>query len=974
MARRADSRSRGMDRLRTLLAAALVVLTSTSWASSSVDVRAWGTKERILIQYRVADHQVRPVRIAGEEFEEIMLVGEASSMDKGSPSLPTVCRSVIIPDDRKMSVRVASADYFEVSARVAPSKGSIPRYLNPNDVPYEFGPVYEQDAFYPEDLVALAEPYILRDYRGVVVKLHPFQFNPATGTLRVYTQVTAELFDTGPGELNVLQRNTEPRARSRAFHQLYSHQFLNYDSYSRYDPLDEDGELLIVAHDPWVPYVQPLMAHKSSIGMTTELVPVSAVGNDADSIKALIQDRFDDGDLAFVLLVGDAEDVASPDYVMYDEVGPSDPTYSLLAGNDTYPDIMVGRLSAETAEHVMTQVERIIEYEQLPATGVQWFWQGTGIASDEGPGDDGEMDFEHIENIRVLLLAHGYTHVDQFYDPGAAVADVRDALNNGRGIVNYCGHGGPGGWSTGSFSIWHVDALINDNMLPFIFSVACGTGSFQGQTCLGEAFLRATHGSEPTGGIGFFGGSLSQAWSEPMEAQDEFNDLLVEEAYVSYGTLCYAGCCSMMDEYAEGGGHMFMTWHVFGDPSVRVVGAPEPPSGLRVEPFNGLTSSGPIGGPFAPATLQYTLTNLEADPITFEASTSESWIDLSATGGSIPPGTEAYVAVTINGLAEGFGEGHFEAPVEFVNTTDHVGDTQRLVLLDVGVPVPVHSYSMETDPGWSMTGEWAFGQPAGLGGGSYGYPDPDSGATGVNVYGVNLNGDYSPAPGGPFYLTTPPLDCGSLSQVSLHFQRWLNTDFQPYTFATLEISDNGAAWDTVWQNGGAEIAECAWDEQAYDISAFADSCNSVYIRWGYQTDGPAYPYSGWNIDDVEIFGVYLPVGVPKSPEDISVETDGTGGLLLSWSPVTEDMTGSPITIDHYDVFRNTVPHYLIAQLLPVGTPSIPQFADQGVTGDPGVNYYYRITAVTADGTTSAASAPVGEFDFQSSVPGEAQHK
>jgi len=42
------------------------------------------------------------------------------------------------------------------------------------------------------------------------------------------------------------------------------------------------------------------------------------------------------------------------------------------------------------------------------------------------------------------------------------------------------------------------------------------------------------------------------------------------------------------------------------------------------------------------------------------------------------------------------------------------------------------------DPGWSRTGEWAFGQPLGQGGDQYGYPDPTSGATGPNVLGVNL--------------------------------------------------------------------------------------------------------------------------------------------------------------------------------------------------------------------------------------------
>src|SRR5690606_27498061 len=49
-----------------------------------------------------------------------------------------------------------------------------------------------------------------------------------------------------------------------------------------------------------------------------------------------------------------------------------------------------------------------------------------------------------------------------------------------------------------------------------------------------------------------------------------FNFLITNEAYVTYGALCYAGSCSMMDDYGSGGVSMFDTWHIFGDPSVRI--------------------------------------------------------------------------------------------------------------------------------------------------------------------------------------------------------------------------------------------------------------------------------------------------------------------------------------------------------------------------------------------------------------------
>ena len=59
---------------------------------------------------------------------------------------------------------------------------------------------------------------------------------------------------------------------------------------------------------------------------------------------------------------------------------------------------------------------------------------------------------------------------------------------------------------------------------------------------------------------------------------------------------------------------------------------------------------------------------------------------------------------------------------------------------------------MNTNPGWTMQGQWAWGQPTGGGGLSYGNPDPTAGYTGSDVCGVNLGGDYSTTVGGPYYL------------------------------------------------------------------------------------------------------------------------------------------------------------------------------------------------------------------------------
>jgi agmatine deiminase len=176
--------------------------------------------------------------------------------------------------------------------------------------------------------------------------------------------------------------------------------------------------------------------------------------------------------------------------------------------------------------------------------------------------------------------------------------------------------------------------------------------------------------------------------------------------------------------------------------------------------------------------------------------------------------------------------------------------------LALAPPQVVYNNSLDSDPGWPMDagGQWAFGQPAG-GGGAHGYPDPTGGASGLNVYGVNLDGDYSLTAGGPWYVTAGPFDLSHAIHTKLRFQRWLNTDYQPYAYATIDVSSDGSNWSPIWSNGNQEIKENAWSLKEYDISATADEQSGVYIRWGYKIANGAIAYSGWNIDDIQLEGI-----------------------------------------------------------------------------------------------------------------------
>ncbi len=191
--------------------------------------------------------------------------------------------------------------------------------------------------------------------------------------------------------------------------------------------------------------------------------------------------------------------------------------------------------------------------------------------------------------------------------------------------------------------------------------------------------------------------------------------------------------------------------------------------------------------------------------------------------------------------------------------------------------IVIQSWDFDSDPGWTISGQWAFGQPTGQGGGITGFfPDPTSGHTGSNVYGVNLNGNYSTAPSPPYYLTTGPIDCSGRSHVALKFWRWLNSDYPSYVYDTVEVSSDGVTWTVLWSNP-SYVADGSWTQQKYSISSVADNQAAVYIRWGYHVghiyQSGIWPCSGWNIDDVEV--------VSEPPVNLIMAAEPAGGGTTS---------------------------------------------------------------------------------------------
>ncbi|MDP3115450.1 MAG: C25 family cysteine peptidase [Candidatus Cloacimonadaceae bacterium] len=533
--------------------------------NNSINVVSSGENETIL-QYRISHFDRERVTIGGKEWFHINLPGEGISQDKGFPQLPVFNRSIIIGNSALMKLDVYDVEYTDIEMPIAPSKGVITRDIDPATVPYTFGKVYSGEEFYPAKIASLSEPYIMRDFRGITVQTAPFAYNPQTRTLRVFTSYKIRVFADGIDMLNTL--STARTSISRAFLPIYENHFINYQSY-RYVPVNDSfGKLLVVCHLNFLTQIAPYVNWKKQKGIETELVEWSTIGTTAAHLQTYIQNRYNaDNTLTYIQLVGDAPQIPS----LSSGGGGSDPTFSLVAGGDNYPDIFIGRFSAETTAEVTAQVNKAIVYERDLNSSATWLSQAMGIASSEGGGgigDNDESDIQHMNIIRTKLLNYGYGIVDQIYDPGALAATITTNVNTGRGFINYVGHGDNTFWVTTGFNNTNATNLTNGNKTPVIMDVACVNGNFVSLTCFAEAWLRNANG----GAVTMYASTINQSWNSPMRAQDEFTDLITTEQKFTTGGLYFNSSCKMMDIYGNTTGsdgvNMFKTWTIFGDASL----------------------------------------------------------------------------------------------------------------------------------------------------------------------------------------------------------------------------------------------------------------------------------------------------------------------------------------------------------------------------------------------------------------------
>lgn len=193
---------------------------------------------------------------------------------------------------------------------------------------------------------------------------------------------------------------------------------------------------------------------------------------------------------------------------------PSDDFFALLSPDESGAltgalDIAVGRFVCNTTDEARNIVDKIVAYDQDPATLGDWRLRAVYIADDQDHN-------AHIDQADKLATenkaAESWFNISKVYfdayqqiatSAGQRFPDAKSAINSemfkGMVIANYIGHGGPRGLSqervvdNNDIAGWD-----NPNRYPLIITATCTFGGYDDYTTLtgGEqAFLRINSGA-----------------------------------------------------------------------------------------------------------------------------------------------------------------------------------------------------------------------------------------------------------------------------------------------------------------------------------------------------------------------------------------------------------------------------------------------------------------------------------------------
>ena len=356
--------------------------------------------------------------------------------------------------------------------------------------------------------VVVANSFQFREMRGFTIKA-PTRFSESGLEYRL-SQLDYSL--NGNGSISL------PQSISPAFVEAYKLLADNYDtSYLKGLPTARP-KMLIISHPNLENHQQQYINWKRSLGFDIDVVNRVDIGNSVNAIKSYLVTYYQEHRPDYLLLLGDVTGnysiptayFPSPEYQENDA---DDYQYSLLEGDDYFPELLVGRFSFNEINEFRNMANKTIVYEREPFMAeTNWMKRSLVVAGNYAEGNLRPTTPVHMSRwLRNRMLDVGYAQVDSvFYPPTfPGTSAITSAINRGVQFISYRGWGDANGWHYPRFHNPNLDDVTSYQRMPIVFSIVCNTGDFANNVnpCFGEKWMRMGSVERPNGCVAFVGPS-----------------------------------------------------------------------------------------------------------------------------------------------------------------------------------------------------------------------------------------------------------------------------------------------------------------------------------------------------------------------------------------------------------------------------------------------------------------------------------
>ncbi len=550
--------------------------------------------------------EVRVDGIPAPKGQYQLLPYESYTSEIGKPQMPVIRKLIAIPPYSEIKVDVEKTDsrtydgytIYPFQRPESDSAGSPPFTIDSD--------FYSMDAVYPESNVK-TETGIMRDYSVALLEIYPIQYNPMKRQLMASNLKLRISYERN----EIAQAGFNPEKENKM---LFGNMYRLLDNYedrpgsltdyrvanSVFAAADQDGlrnsanraDYVIITDETLWNEAKRFGDYKIDNGLEVQVINATAIysefGSGDSGIKAFLEYAYNSWELSptYLLLVGDADKIPVHYYPgTFSADIASDYYYSLLDGNDTFPEIFVGRFPASDPDELALMLNKTMQYEQNPPEGM---WRKNALMVAHPQSAPGKYQQCKEEICNGIMPGFDYTAIKVYPFEGGTKQDVIDAINNGVSIVNYRGHGGVEVWGNPYIDNSDVDSLRNGDKLPVVFSIACWNSKIDHSTdCIGERWMK-------NGAVAHLGASRPSATTYNHDFDKYLFRAIFEDNIYGFAEIFARGNIGLINQHGEdnffamGNVKMYM---LLGDPSAMVFEPERPEHDIAVR---GLALDGTI--------------------------------------------------------------------------------------------------------------------------------------------------------------------------------------------------------------------------------------------------------------------------------------------------------------------------------------------------------------------------------------------